>query len=231
MQRDCSLNSAAGEEPPPYLVPHSTEEIAILYEDSDLLLVRKPTLLLSIPGRHPLNKDCLITRLQQRYPTASIVHRLDLDTSGIMVIPLNKAAHAHISRQFQQREVRKSYHAVVYGVVAADTGEVDLPIVCDWERRPLQKICHQHGRAALTRFEVLERLGDRTRVLLKPVTGRSHQLRIHMRELGHPILGCDMYAHDSALAMADRLMLHATTLGFTQPSTGEWVSGECPPDF
>jgi tRNA pseudouridine32 synthase / 23S rRNA pseudouridine746 synthase len=245
MQRDVSVNCAAGEEtreppdtrtaameePPPYLVPHSTEEIAILYEDSDLLLVRKPTLLLSIPGRHPLNKDCLVTRLQQRYPTASIVHRLDLDTSGIMVIPLNKPAHAHISRQFQRREVHKSYHALVFGVVEMDEGEVDLPIVCDWERRPLQKICHAHGREAVTRFEVLERLADRTRVLLKPVTGRSHQLRIHMRELGHPILGCDMYAHASALGMADRLMLHATMLGFTHPTSGEWLHGECPPDF
>lgn len=223
--------SIARQEPPPYLVPHSNEEIAILYEDSDLLLVRKPTLLLSIPGRHPLNRDCLVTRLQQRYPTASIVHRLDLDTSGIMVIPLNKPAHAHISRQFQQREVQKSYHALVYGTVAADTGEVDLPIVCDWERRPLQKICHQHGRSALTRYTVLERREDRTRVLLQPVTGRSHQLRIHMRELGHPILGCDMYAHETALGMADRLMLHASTLAFTHPVTGQWLCGECPPDF
>lgn len=219
------------EELPPYLVPHSTEEITILYEDSDLLLVRKPTLLLSIPGRHPLNKDCLITRLQQRYPTASIVHRLDLDTSGIMVIPLNKPTHAHISRQFQQREVEKSYHAIVYGAVEPDEGEVDLPITCDWERRPLQKICHENGRNALTRFKVLVRQEDRSRLLLRPVTGRSHQLRIHMRELGHPILGCDMYAHETALGMADRLMLHATTLEFTHPATGQWLRGECPPDF
>lgn len=219
------------QEPPPYLVPHSREDITILYEDSDLLLVRKPTLLLSIPGRHPLNKDCLITRLQQRYPTASIVHRLDLDTSGIMVIPLNKPTHAHISRQFQQREVHKTYQAIVYGEVAPDKGEVNLPITCDWDRRPLQKICHQRGRVALTRFEVLSRHGDRSRMLLKPVTGRSHQLRIHMRELGHPILGCDMYAHDTALGMADRLMLHACTLAFTHPTTGQWLQGECAPTF
>ena len=219
------------EESAPYLVPHSTEEIAILHEDSDLLLVRKPDLLLSIPGRHPLNKDCLITRLQQRYPTASIVHRLDLDTSGIMVIPLNKPTHAHISRQFQQREVKKSYHAVVFGVVQEDAGEVALPIAVDWENRPRQMICHERGKSALTRFEVLERKQDRTRVLLKPVTGRSHQLRIHMRELGHPILGCDMYAHETALGMAERLMLHASTLQFQHPSTGEWLRGDCPPDF
>jgi tRNA pseudouridine32 synthase/23S rRNA pseudouridine746 synthase len=218
-------------ESPPYLVPHSTEEIAILHQDSDLLLVRKPDLLLSIPGRHPLNKDCLISRLQQRFPSASIVHRLDLDTSGIMVIPLNKPTHAHISRQFQQREVQKSYHAVVFGLVEQDEGEVALPIAVDWENRPRQKICHERGKSALTRFEVLKRERDRTRVLLKPVTGRSHQLRIHMRELGHPILGCDMYAHEKALGMADRLMLHASTLEFQHPSTGEWLRGDCPPDF
>ena len=159
------------------------------------------------------------------------MHRLDLDTSGIMVIPLNKPTHAHISRQFQERQVEKSYHAVVYGVVEPDSGEIDLPITCDWDNRPRQIICHERGRSALTRFAVLERQGDRSRVLLKPVTGRSHQLRIHMRELGHPILGCDMYAHPAALAMAPRLMLHATTLAFTHPTTGEWLAGECPPDF
>lgn len=216
---------------PPYVVPHSREPIRILHRDADLLLVRKPHLLLSIPGRHPLNRDCLITRLQCDYPTASIVHRLDLDTSGIMVIPLNKAAHAHISRQFQSRRVEKTYHAVVFGRVANDAGSVELPLRCDWERRPLQMVDHERGKNALTRYRVLERLEDRTRLLLMPVTGRSHQLRIHMRELGHPILGCDMYAHEAALGMAERMLLHATTLAFEHPRTGEWIEGECPPDF
>lgn len=216
---------------PPYIVPHSQEEIRILYKDADLLLVRKPDLLLSIPGRHPLNKDCLITRLQQDHPTASIVHRLDLDTSGIMIIPLNKPTHAHISRQFQERRVEKSYHAVVFGVVDQDAGEIELPIRCDWENRPLQMIDHEQGKHALTRYEVLKRMKDRTRMLLKPVTGRSHQLRIHMRELGHPILGCDMYAHEEALKMADRMLLHASFIGFEHPTTGEWLTGECAPDF
>ncbi len=215
----------------PYLVPHSGEPIRIIYEDEHLLLVRKPDLLLSIPGRHPLNKDCLISRLQRDYPGASIVHRLDLDTSGIMVIPLDKPTHAHISRQFQQRRVEKTYIAVVYGQVADDEGEIDLPIACDWANRPRQKICHDTGKPALTRYRVLQRLEDRSRLLLSPVTGRSHQLRIHLRELGHPILGCDMYAHREALAMAPRLMLHATTLAFEHPATGEWLECECPPDF
>ncbi len=218
-------------EAPPYLVPHSREAIAILYEDEHLLLVRKPHLLLSIPGRHPLNKDCLITRLQVDYPSASIVHRLDLDTSGIMVIPLDKPTHAHISRQFQERKVEKTYEAIVWGRVSEDSGEVELPIRCDWENRPLQMIDHEKGKYALTRYEVMERGENHTRMRLKPVTGRSHQLRIHMRELGHPILGCDMYAHAEALAMSDRLLLHATSIGFEHPASGEWLSGESPADF
>ncbi len=216
---------------PPYIVPHSEEEIVILHEDDDLLLVRKPHLLLSVPGRHPLNHDCLISRLQRDYPGASIVHRLDLDTSGIMVIPLNKACHGHISRQFQQRRVEKSYEAVVWGEVVQDSGEIDLPIATDWPNRPLQMICHERGKAALTRYEVMARLAGRTRLLLKPVTGRSHQLRIHLRELGHPILGCDMYAHPQALAMSDRLLLHATRLAFEHPASGEWLEGYCAADF
>ena len=218
-------------EAPPYLVPHSSEPIRILHEDDDLLLVRKPHLLLSIPGRHPRNKDCLISRLQLDYPTASIVHRLDLDTSGIMVIPLNRETHAHISRQFQQRRVEKSYHAMVYGLVEKESGEIDLPIACDWANRPRQMICFERGKAALTRYQVLQRSVDRSRLLLRPVTGRSHQLRIHLRELGHPILGCDMYAHPRALQMADRLLLHATRLAFTHPRTGRRIEGECVPDF
>ncbi|MFT4823688.1 MAG: tRNA pseudouridine32 synthase/23S rRNA pseudouridine746 synthase [Halioglobus sp.] len=215
----------------PYMVPHSKEAIIILHEDDDLLLVRKPDLLLSIPGRHPLNKDCLLTRLRENYPSASMVHRLDLDTSGIMVIPLNKPTHAHISRQFQERRVEKSYIAIVYGRISDDVGEINLPIAVDWNNRPKQIICAERGKSALTRYQVLAREKDRTRVLLRPVTGRSHQLRIHLRELGHPILGCDMYAHEEALKMAPRLMLHATELGFEHPATGKWLSGECPADF
>jgi tRNA pseudouridine32 synthase/23S rRNA pseudouridine746 synthase len=215
----------------PYLVPHSEEEIRILHADDDLLLVRKPDLLLSIPGRHPLNKDCLIARLLVDYPGASIVHRLDLDTSGIMVIPLNRASHAHISRQFQQRRVKKSYEAVVFGQVRDDEGEIDLPIAPDWANRPRQKICRESGKAALTRYRVLQRLGDRSRLLLEPETGRSHQLRIHLSAIGHPILGCDLYAHATALGMARRLLLHATRLALEHPTSGEWLRGKCPADF
>ena len=224
-------SDAEDEDLPPYLVPHSQEAIRILYADNDLLLVRKPHLLLSVPGRHRLNKDCLITRLQRDYPTATIVHRLDLDTSGIMVIARNRAAHVHLSRQFQQRRVEKTYHAIVYGQVTDDHGEIDLPIATDWPNRPLQKICATSGKTALTRYTVLER-GDRScRLELKPQTGRTHQLRIHLSAIGHPILGCDMYAHSEALGMADRLMLHASELSIEHPVSGERLHGECPPDF
>jgi tRNA pseudouridine32 synthase / 23S rRNA pseudouridine746 synthase len=216
---------------PPYLVPHSSEAIQILHEDEDVLLVRKPHLLLSVPGRHPRNRDCLLLRLQQTHPGARIVHRLDLDTSGIMVIPLTRAAQSHIARQFQERRVEKHYEAVVFGQVERDHGEVDLPIASDWHNRPLQKICHQRGKTALTRYRVLQRQSDRTRLELTPVTGRSHQLRIHLRAVGHPILGCDLYAHARALAMAPRLLLHATALQLQHPGTGDLLRGVCPADF
>ena len=127
--------------------------------------------------------------------------------------------------------MKKSYHAVVHGRVETDSGEIDLPIAPDWSNRPLQTICHERGKAALTRYRVVERLEDRTRLLLEPVTGRSHQLRIHLAVSGHPILGCDLYAHREALNMSPRLLLHASYLGFCHPVTGAWIEQESPPDF
>ncbi len=214
-----------------YIVPPCAESVDILYADEHLLLVRKPQLLLSVPGRHPDNQDCVINRLREHYPSASIVHRLDLDTSGIMVIPLDAAIHAHISRQFQERKVEKRYDAVVFGRMTDEQGEIDLPIAPDWSNRPRQKICPQRGKAALTRYQVQERGADRSRLLLRPVTGRSHQLRIHLASVGHPILGCDLYAHEEALGMAPRLLLHARSLGFTHPASGRWLERDCPPEF
>lgn len=208
-----------------YIVPLCTETIGVLYRDEHLLLIEKPQPLLSIPGRNPLNADCVITRIREDYPSASVVHRLDMDTSGIMIVPLDKATHSHIGQQFERREVAKQYQAVVFGVMLEDTGEIDMPIAADWPNRPRQKICEEKGRASLTRYEVLERdpANNRSRVLLLPETGRSHQLRIHLREIGHPILGCDLYAHPEALAMSPRLLLHASYIGFTHPITGVWL--------
>ncbi len=206
--------------PPPYVVPHSQEPIRILYRDRDLLVVEKPHLLLSVPGRHPINHDSLILRLRRRFPGVEAVHRLDLDTSGLMIVPLHREALAEMSRLFQARAVDKTYHAIVWGQLDEDAGSIDLPIARDWENRPRQKICHKQGKPSLTHFSVVSRQDNTTVLELKPITGRSHQLRIHLREIGHPILGCDMYAHEAALSAAPRLLLHASKLAFTHPLTG-----------
>ena len=219
------------DELPPYLVPHSQAPIRIVYEDRDLLLVDKPHHLLSVPGRHPLNHDSLIRRLQPRYPDVQAVHRLDLDTSGLMVVPKRRESLSELGRQFQRRQIEKEYTAIVWGEMEDDWGAIELPIATDWPNRPKQMICEERGKHALTRFEVLNRGDTRSLVKLMPVTGRSHQLRIHMQSLGHPIIGCDMYAHPEALEASDRLLLHATRLKLCAPSTGNWLSAFSPIPF
>lgn len=216
-----------------FIVPLCHESVVILYADDDIILADKPSGLLSVPGKHPLNKDCLITRVQQDYPDAEIVHRLDMDTSGVMVLARGKENLSNLSRQFQQRETQKQYLAWVYGVVVDDEGEVNLPLRCDWPNRPKQMVDHELGKASLTGFEVLERRPEtqQTKLLLKPVTGRSHQLRVHMAELGHPISGCEFYAHPQALAQASRLQLHAWTLTFRHPTTQVLFSQTAPAVF
>ena len=219
------------DELPPYLVPHSQSPIRLIYEDTDLLLIDKPHHLLSVPGRHPLNHDSLIRRLQPRYPDVQAVHRLDLDTSGLMVVPKRRESLSELARQFQRRQIEKEYTAIVWGELAEDRGSIDLPIATDWPNRPKQIICEERGKHALTHFEVLIRGNNRSLIKLKPVTGRSHQLRIHMQSLGHPIIGCDMYAHPEALKASDRLLLHATRLKLCAPSTGNWLSAFSPIPF
>jgi len=219
------------DELPTYLVPHSQAPIRLIYEDTDLLLVDKPHHLLSVPGRHPLNRDSLIRRLQPRYPDVQAVHRLDLDTSGLMVVPKRRESLSELARQFQRRQIEKEYTAIVWGEVAEDRGSIELPIATDWPNRPKQIICEERGKHALTHFEVLMRGNNRSLIKLKPVTGRSHQLRIHMQSLGHPIIGCDMYAHPDALEASDRLLLHATRLKLCAPSTGNWLSAFSPIPF
>ena len=211
----------------PFIVPHCHEEVVILHEDNELLLVNKPSGLLSVPGKHPANKDCLISRIQSTYPEARIVHRLDMDTSGIMVVALNAQCHRALNRLFSEREVTKAYEAKVYGNIEKDYGAIELPLICDWPNRPKQKVDFEHGKKATTHYDVISRNTQEhtTRVLLTPVTGRSHQLRVHLAELGHPILGCDFYAHPQALAMSERLLLHATRLEFMHPVSGEMISG------
>ena len=214
-----------------YIVPPCEENVEILIKDESFLLVNKPRPLLSVPGKHPLNKDCLITRLLESYPEARIVHRLDMNTSGIMVIALSKESHRNLSIQFEKRNTYKEYVAVLFGSLEKNTGTIELPLICDWPNRPKQIVDFEVGKSALTHYEVLERGEDKTRVLFKPVTGRSHQLRVHAVEIGHPILGDRLYAHEKALAMSRRLMLHAYKLEFDHPVTGERVKGVCDVPF
>lgn len=221
------------EQPKPYIIPPCDKDVEILYQDDDILLVNKPDGLLSVPGRHPLNQDSVHNRLIKQFADSDVdvhvCHRLDLDTSGVMVFALNRPALVHINKQFQQRHIRKLYTAITDGIIEADTGEITLPLIADWPNRPLQKVCYDTGKSAQTYFEVVERneAQNSTRVLLKPITGRSHQLRIHLKEIGHPILGCDMYAPRQAYEKADRLMLHATELILTHPSTEETIRQRC----
>lgn len=213
-----------------FILPPCQGQIEILQEDRDFLLINKPTRLLSVPGRHPQNHDSVISRLQVTHPTASIVHRLDFDTSGVMVVPLNKMALSHISKQFQARSVSKHYVAVVAGLMREDNGVIDLPIASD--DGPKYKICRESGKASVTEFEVLERDFQTrcSRVFLHPITGRSHQLRLHLQAIGHPILGCEFYGGIHADA-AERLLLHARDLLFTHPTNGNPVTIVREPDF
>ncbi len=214
----------------PFIAPVCHDDIEILAQDESLLLINKPSGLLSLSGKHPLNKDSVHYRLVQEFPTATLLHRLDLGTSGVMLVALNKTVNGLLTKQFQERTVKKKYVAILQGDLAQNEGVIDLPIAKG--EFPLQKICHVEGKPAVTHYQVLERLGGgRTRVEFTPLSGRTHQLRIHSREIGHPILGCDLYANDEAFAMADRLQLHATQLDFVHPVTGENVSAHCPCPF
>ena len=203
--------------------------IPVLYEDDDLLFIDKPPGLLSVPGK--TEPDCVEARLRDRYPEVLTVHRLDMATSGVMVFARNKAAQRHLGLQFERRHLSKRYEAVVHGVMERDGGVIDLPLRADWPNRPRQMVCHEHGKPSLTEWRVMERTGDRSRVMLIPRTGRSHQLRVHMRELGHVILGDRLYAVGDALAASDRLLLHATELSLFKPTGGARVTVTSPVPF
>lgn len=214
-----------------FIVPACNESHRILYEDDDLLAVSKPAGLLSVPGRHPANRDSLISRIQQQYPDALIVHRLDMATSGLMLIARNKDSHRRLSQQFERRQISKQYHAVVSGCVAPAQGMIDLPLACDWPRRPRQHINFAHGKSAQTLYECLRRNDSQSTLLLSPITGRSHQLRVHCASIGHPILGCEFYAHEKARQASARLLLHASALYLHHPSSGKAIQFNCPPPF
>ncbi len=200
-------------------IPPSTPA-RILHDDGEMLVVAKPAGLLSVPGKGEALADCLIARLRQHRPEVLLVHRLDRDTSGVMVFALTPRAQRHLGLQFEKRQTGKSYVALVAGVPARRGGRIDLPIAVDWPNRPRQKICHDSGRPAATDWQVLGTPppGGPTRLQLVPQTGRSHQLRLHCLALGHPILGDTLYSDDGAAHA--RLMLHAQRLALRHPVGG-----------
>lgn len=212
------------------------DAIDLLYADDALLVLDKPSGLLAVPGRGADKQDCLAARVQARYPDALTVHRLDMATSGLVVMARGPAAQRALSKAFAAREVNKRYIAVVAGRLEAppeDWGTIDLPIIVDWPNRPRRMIDRQLGKPSLTRWRVLahDDATRTTRVELEPVTGRSHQLRVHLRELGHPILGDALYAPPHIHAQAGRLLLHACSLCFVHPVSGEVQIFERPAPF
>jgi len=219
--------------PAPAYFPPPNSGLDIRYVDADLLVVDKPSGLLSVPGRGPGMDDNLARRVQARYPEALTVHRLDMDTSGLLVMARNAEVHRALGRFFELRQVDKAYIAVVAGRVANSPRTIDLPLITDWPNRPRQMVDFVQGKAALTHLDVLsyDASSDTTRVRLTPETGRSHQLRVHLQSIGHPILGDDLYAPPAILAQAPRLMLHAAMLAFRHPVSGEWLIVKSDPPF
>lgn len=206
--------------------------IEILHQDAALLVINKPTLLLSVPGRAEDNRDCLVTRLQENgYPEARIVHRLDWETSGIIVLARDADSHRELSRQFHDRETEKAYTALCWGEPELDSGRIEAPLRYDPPTKPRHVVDFEQGRHALTFWRVMERHGNWSRVELTPITGRSHQLRVHMLTIGHPLLGDRLYAEGEALELRDRLCLHASMLALTHPQTGERLRFESPAPF
>ena len=206
-------------------------DLRVLHADAMLVVLDKPSGLLSVPAKPPGPQDCLEARVRASFPGALLVHRLDRDTSGVMVFARNPLAQRHLNWQFERRQVRKGYVARVWGSPETDSGRVDLPLICDWPNRPRQMVCHLRGKPAITDWRVLERDSGTTRLGLSPLTGRSHQLRVHLLALGHPILGDPFYGPPEARAAADRLQLHAESLAFRHPDGGAWVEYVAPVPF
>ena len=204
----------------------------LVYRDDYIAVVNKPSGLLSVPGNQPQYYDSAMSRVKEKYGFCEPAHRLDMATSGILLFALSKAADRELKRQFREREPKKYYQALVWGHVEQDHGVVELPLICDWENRPRQKICFERGKRAVTFYDVLQRYpNNTTRVKLTPITGRSHQLRLHMLALGHPILGDKFYAHPQAKALSPRLCLHAESLQIQHPITGETREFTAPVGF
>lgn len=198
------------------------DPLVILHQDHEILIVDKPAGLLSVPGKGEHLADCLMSRIEAVFPTGLLVHRLDRDTSGVVVFALTPHAQRHLGLQFEKRYTKKTYVARVWGEMETKTGTIDLPLIVDWPNRPLQHVDHVNGKPAITDYRVVRTGGGESRVRLYPKTGRSHQLRVHMKEIGHPILGDPFYATGPARDYP-RMMLHSETLQFRHPDGGAGV--------
>jgi tRNA pseudouridine32 synthase/23S rRNA pseudouridine746 synthase len=208
-----------------------TGPLDVIHHDDYILAINKPSGLLSVPGKAFEHRDCLETRIRDVYPEILLIHRLDLDTSGVMIFARTKASQKHINLQFQQRQTEKTYIARVWGQVTPESGTVDLPLIVDWPNRPIQMVDHVNGKSAITNWSVIEHETNATRMELRPLTGRSHQLRVHMLAIGHPILGDRFYGTDEVTAAAERMQLHALTLRLRHPDSDEWLSLHAPCPF
>ncbi|MCW8825872.1 MAG: RluA family pseudouridine synthase [Gammaproteobacteria bacterium] len=208
--------------------PPVNNGLDIIYQDDAILVLNKPSGLLSVPGRGEEKRDSLATRVQAEYADALIVHRLDMSTSGLMVMARNKQVHRQMSLLFQEKQVYKKYIAVADGIIETPLGEIDLPLLTDWPNRPKQKVDYELGKPSLTRFRVLEKNSSAqwTRVELEPETGRTHQLRVHLLSIGHPILGDMLYGNENVIKKSKRLLLHAALLSFIHPLTKEQMMFE-----
>ncbi len=215
---------------PDFAYDPPTGSLTIVHEDRHILVIDKPAGLLTVPGKLAGREDCLISRLQAARWDALTVHRLDCDTSGVIIFARTKTAQGFLGQEFEKRRARKAYTARVHGQMPQDAGRIDLPMCVDWPNRPRQMVDHANGKPAQTDYQVLARNAHETRVRLHPMTGRSHQLRVHMLALGHPIVGDQIYATGFP-RLAPRLMLHATTLGLHHPESGDWVTFTSQPPF
>jgi len=213
----------------PYVPPQ--EPVRYVHVDDHLIVIDKPSGLLSVPGRGQEKADCAVSRVDADHPGALTVHRLDMATSGLLVLARSKEMQAALSGLFERGEVRKEYVADVWGAPDPAAGDIDLPLITDWPNRPRQKVDHEVGKPSRTLYEVAENRSGNARLRLTPLTGRSHQLRVHLAEIGYPILGDELYAHDAARAAAPRLCLHASTIAFDHPGTGERLALSLPCPF
>ncbi len=204
----------------PFLYDPPQCPIEIIHIDSSIIILNKPAGLLTVPGKIDTHNDCLLTRVRKEIFGALLVHRLDLDTSGLIIFARTASSQVFLNQQFEKRKIKKTYTARVNGHLNKDQGKIDLPIIVDWPKRPMQKVCLERGRKSITAYTVLKREKKNiTRLRLYPITGRTHQLRLHMKSIGHPILGDRLYGDKCSIEASHRLELHSTTLEVIHPKT------------